>query len=341
MDFRIPEDRDSRPKVREVLCFLRARRRFLLTTHVRVDGDALGSEIALARLLRQLGKTVRIVNEEPVPRELAFLPGAAAAGAGPSDLDGRFDAAIVVDSGSYPAGTGLRPFLPADLPLVNIDHHASNNRFGALNWVDPAMGSVGEMVYRLVRGAGCRLDREMAFGLYVSMVTDTGRFSFSNTSPYCHLIAADLLRRGIDPGQVTQQLYGNKSRGDLKLQAACLRGLRLARGGRLAWFAMGRDLFRRCGAHPRDSQEFVEILKSMRGVRVALLFREVAEGGRTRVKVSIRTEPGYDASRLARTFGGGGHRRAAGCTCDGALAAVARRILARARRAPAEWWTPD
>lgn len=330
MVFRAPVDTVSLPRVREVLRFLRSRKRFLLTTHVRVDGDALGSEIALARLLRRLGKTALIVNEEPVPEDLRFLPGSEEAGAGADALRGRFDAMVVVDSGSYPAASGLRRHLPADLPVVNIDHHASNDQFGDLNWVDAGLGSVGEMIYRLARGADVALDRESALGLYVSMVTDTGRFSFSNTSPYCHLIAAELLRHGIDPGLVTQQLYGNRSLQELKLHAACIHGMRLAAGGRLAWCKMDRELFRRCGAQPRDSQEFVDILKSVRGVKMALLFREVEEKGR--IRVSIRSENGYDASVLAQAFGGGGHRRAAGCTCEGTLDGVARRVLSRARK---------
>ncbi|MBI5367243.1 MAG: DHH family phosphoesterase [Planctomycetes bacterium] len=330
MRFRVPPDPAARPNIRAILAFLRDRRRFLLTTHLRVDGDALGSEIALARMLAKLGKSADIVNEDPVPAEFRFLPGADAVAHGRRALHGPYDAMIVVDSGTYPADSGLRRILPPDLPILNIDHHTSNDRFGTLNWVAPSLGSVGEMIYRLCRGAGVALDPDMALGLYVSMVTDTGRFSFSNTSAYAHLIAAELLGHGIDPGRVTNELYGNKSLAELRLQAETIRGVRLASGGRLAWFGMTRALFRRCGVEPGDPQEYVNLLKSVRGVKMALLFREVEEPGK--VRVSIRSESGYDASVLAQAFGGGGHRRAAGCTCDGRLADVSRRVLARARR---------
>jgi phosphoesterase RecJ-like protein len=186
------------------------------------------------------------------------------------------------------------------------------------------------MLWELVRRSGIRAGRDLATNLYAAILTDTGRFSFSNTTPRVLRMAADLLALGVRPAEVARPLFRNRTQGDLRLLGACMRALRFSSDGRIGWLWLTRDRIRRAGAKPRDSQEYIEIVKSVRGVEVALLFRNTDEPGL--VKLSIRTETGVDASALAAAFGGGGHPRAGGATIPGSGRAVERRVLAEVRR---------
>jgi len=181
------------------------------------------------------------------------------------------------------------------------------------------------MVYRLVRGARVGVQRTTAICLYVAMVSDNGSFSYSNTVPYSHFIAADLLRHGVKPDWVADRLVNSRSPGELLLQAVAIRRMRQSRDGRIAWTTFPRSVCRRAGAYPEESQEYVSLLRSMRGVSLAILLRDAREPGK--VKVSLRSDAGSNCMHLARKFGGGGHARAAGCTLPGPLASAERRVI--------------
>ncbi len=326
--FAVPVDPETRRAAARTLAALRRSRRVVLTAHKGPDGDGLGSILALAALLRGMGKSVQAAADGGVPARLAFLPGAAAVIDRPGRRWGDFDTLVVVDSGSFDRVGWVGANLPPDATIINIDHHASNTRFGSLNWVEPHLGSVGEMVYRLVRAAGSPLSRELAIPLYVAMVSDNGSFQYSSTGPYSHLIAADLLRAGVRPDWVTERLHNSRSPGELKLLAEAVRRMRTAADGRIAWTSFPRSLFARIGATPDESQEYVSLLRSVRGTALSMLLRETSEPGR--VKVSLRGDGSVNCNHLARQFGGGGHARAAGCTIAGRLKDVERRVVAAA-----------
>jgi len=317
--------------IRQVLKELRKGRRFLITTHVRCDGDAIGSELALMHLLARLGKEGHPVNDGGIPPEYFFLPGANRIGKGPEDIRGKYDALIVVDSGSIERLERIKTALPPGLKIINIDHHKSNERFGDVNWVEPHSSSVGEMLFRLVGEADVPMERNIALPLYVSIITDTGRFSHSNTKRSTHQVVAELLQHGIDPGAVTRNLFGNRTLPELRLAADFCTRIQVSRDGRVGWAAITIDMCRHWNVQPMLAQEYVDMIKSLRGVDVAVLFLEM-ESPEGRVKVSFRGESCVDVSSLAKVFSGGGHSRAAGCVVQGTIDQVEKRVLAETRR---------
>lgn len=315
--------------IRQILKTIATRKQFLITSHVRADGDALGAALAVNRMLTKLGKRSHVVCDRGVSSEYAFLPGAGAIGDGPGDLRPPYDTVITVDCGDARrlerVGRALDP-----RPLtINIDHHASNTRFGDINWIDPAYSSTGEMALDLVRASGVPVDRAIALPVYVAIVTDTGKFSFSNTTERTHGNAAEMILRGVKPAEVNNALYRGKDLRQLRMLSDCIRSLKVSRDGVIAWVTLSRAMFRRNGFEPKETQEFIEMAKSVRGVRVALLFRELAD--EPGVKVSFRTEEGVDGVVIAGTFGGGGHPRASGCTVHEPLARAIDRVLRRVR----------
>jgi phosphoesterase RecJ-like protein len=313
-----------------VLRAIRAHRRFLVTTHARGDGDAIGSALAAAAILHALGRSAHVVHEGAIVEELRGLPGVRSIGIGARAVRTGYDALLILDATDLDRCEGLRDALPRGIFTINIDHHKTNARFGDVNWVDPRAAATGELLWMLSRRAGIRPDRALATNLYAALLTDTGRFSFSNTTPRVLLAGADLLACGVRPGEVARQIYRNRSREDLRLLGACMRSVRFSPDGRLGWLWLTRAGIRRHGARPRDSQEYIEIVKSVRGVDLAILFRETRE--RNTVKVSVRSEPGVDATALVAPLGGGGHPRAAGATVRGTRRPVERRVLSAARR---------
>ena len=215
-----------------------------------------------------------------------------------------------------------------------MDHHASNLRFGDLNWVDPSYSACGEMVWDLVKAARVTPDRAIATCVYTTIVTDTGRFSFSNTTRRTHLNAAELLACGVRPAEIHNALYRQRTRGQLKFAAACFDRIQMTRDGRVGWIVISKRLIRQVGYEPSDTQEYIDTIKSLRGVRVAVLLRETDEPGK--IKVSWRTDPGINGITLATLWGGGGHPRASGATYRGTLAKAEREVIAATRRAVAE-----
>lgn len=313
----------SRAPIREILRFIRTHDRFLCSGHVRSDGDALGSQLALHHFLRAMGKRSHVVCDEGVMPDLAFLPGAARVGGSPRDLRGPYSAVLTFDSGALSRLERITAAVTDGTTVINIDHHASNERFGTIDWVDPSYAATGEMVYDLIRLSGVPLDRAMAECIYVALTTDTGRFSFSNTSVRSHLIAADLLTHGVRPAVVHHHLYRNRPPQELRLFCETLRGMK--RRGPVAWVTLTRALERRCKSPPADTQAYIDAVKSVRGVRVAVLLREMPTRGE--IKVSWRTEPPIDGVKLAKRFGGGGHPRASGATYRGTLKAATADVI--------------
>lgn len=326
----IPVSAQNRRVIRRILEFVRRHKRFLVSGHVRSDGDALGSQLAVGRWLRKMGKTAHVVCDQGVADNLRFLPGADEVGSGPEDLRPPYDALFTLDSGAYDRLERVGEALPKGLPVVNIDHHISNERFGAINWIDPEYAATGELVYDLIRASRVEMDAAMATNLYVAILTDTGRFGFSNTDSRVHLVAADLLAHGVRPSEVTKQVYREKHPGELKLMAEVIRRMRFTPDGRVGWVAVTRRMVRECGYELLDTQPLIELIQAVRGVRLAVLLRELAERGK--VKVSLRSDRGVDSQELAKRWGGGGHKRAAGATFEGTVRQAQREVLGAARR---------
>jgi len=305
----------------------------VVSTHIRPDGDAIGSSLGLARILSTAGKTACVADIEPIHRKYSFLPKPGEFSASGTIDASQVDAIVVLDAGALDRA---QPFV-ADwmdrVPVINIDHHQSNTLFGTMNLVDTEASSVGEMVYRIATEAGFEIPQPAAEALWVAIVTDTGRFAYSNTSPEVMTVAADLLRRGIDTTLVDHLVFNSLQPSRLRLQQRAIASLQLHESGRVATVSLSRKDFQELGCNSGDAEEIINIPRSLEGVEVALFFHELFD--EPAVKVGFRTIEPYDAAALCRSLGGGGHQRAAGCSFDGTMENAQKSILTRIHN---EWF---
>lgn len=316
----------SKAMVKKVLAFIRKHDNFLVSGHVRSDGDALGSQLAFHHLLKKLGKKSQVVCDQGALPDYRFLPGSDKVGSGPEDLRKGYSAVFTFDSGSWERLERISAALPRqDLTVVNVDHHASNERFGDINWVDPSFSACGEMVWELVKAAGVKPDQNIATCVYTTIVTDTGRFSFSNTTTETHLNAAELIACGVKPGFIHNALYRQRTKEQLAYLAEVLGRIRYSADGQVGWIVISKELEQKTGTPPSDTQEYIDHVKSIKGVRVAVLLKETDEPGK--VKVSWRTDAGIDGIALASKYKGGGHPRASGATFRGTIEEAERVII--------------
>ena len=301
---------------------LREKDRFLIACHENPEGDAIGSELALALALRKMGKTATVLNADPVPANLLFLPGA---GTVVFEEDGsRYDVAVVVDCGS-PERTGrVAPELRKCPLLVNIDHHRTNGDHGDLSLVDPDAAATGLLVHRILSAMGYEIDLDVATNIYVAVLTDTGSFHYGSSSPEAFEVAGEMVRRGVDPWAVAEQVYETQSALRLRLLGRVLDSLEIFADGRVACITTMREDLREFSAGKDALEGFINYPRSIVGVEVAVSLRE-EEGNLFRA--SFRSKGRVDVSEVAARFGGGGHRNAAGCTVPGPLAEAKGRVL--------------
>ncbi len=308
----------------EIGRILRAHNRFAILSHVRPDGDALGSQLALALSLQQLGKDVTVWNEDGLLEKYSFLPGGERLVRPPRDpLD--FDIAIALDTATQnrlgTAGEAVR----SAKKWINIDHHPSNPAYGDLVYVDPAAPATGQILFELIQHAKLPLDDAIAENLFVAISTDTGSFQYPNTTARTFEIGAELLRCGVDVGRVSQLLYENYPRRRVELLRKLLGTMRFEGGGKVASFSLSSKVAAEIGAKPEDNEGLIDHLRAIHGVIVAVFFEELAEG---KVRVSMRSKTdAADVCAICQKFGGGGHKLAAGARVPGTLAEVEQRIL--------------
>jgi phosphoesterase RecJ-like protein len=307
--------------------------RVCVTTHVNPDGDGLGSEAGLAHLLRAAGHDVAITNPSPTPSRFRFLlddlPGVDRTAEAVKELR-RADVIIVLDiSDLGRLGMLAETVRDRGVPVACIDHHVSPGSLPAgPRYVDPTAAATGELVFELALANQWPITQAAARGLYVALLTDTGGFRFSNTHPRTLRIAAELLEAGVDPEQIYLDVYARAPEGRPRLFAEALQTLVVEPAVGLAWVTVPPGAIERLGVSSDDLDGVVEFPRSIDGVRMALLFREVSQG---RVKVSLRSVGSVDVASFARRFGGGGHTKAAGLALPGSLAEVQESVLAAAR----------
>ena len=312
---------------RRIVELIRSNDRYLVTSHFNPDGDSIASQLAIRKIFQLLGKECTIVNLHPVPRIYRFLPGSESILVRQRHSQKPYSALFVLDSGHPSRASGfLRKKSP--LKVVNIDHHVSNHGYGNLNWIVTKASSTCEIIYDLAVKLGVLLDGELALLLYTGILTDTGSFRYSSTSPKSMSIAARLLRHGINPHDVAEQIYENSEYSSLKLLGKSLARLGKSPDGRVTWVTYGyKEL---CGlSNMAETEEFVNYARSLDSARIAIGLKEVAPGD---IRISFRSKGEVNVSDLASRHGGGGHRNAAGCTIKGPLAAVTRRLVAEAQR---------
>ncbi|MFH1858112.1 MAG: bifunctional oligoribonuclease/PAP phosphatase NrnA [Candidatus Omnitrophota bacterium] len=310
----------------KIIRSIRRHRRFLIASHVNPEGDSLGSALALRRLLLALGKRAEVVLDGSIPEAYRFLPDAACIRKTPSV---SYDVAFVIDCPVLDRIGRIQRFLDKQKPLCVIDHHVSSDRFGTVNWIDPKCAAVGEMVHALYKALKVKIALPEAINLYVSLVTDTGSFRYSNTTAKVHALASQLIRKGIRPVEVSSQLFESCTVTSRRLLGLALQTLCVGNGGKLAWLWVTRKMVSRCSSSPEETEGFVDVARSIRGVRAAVFFKEEKEGV---IKVSFRAKGSFDVNRIARRFGGGGHRAASGCLLPGTLEKVRTAVLKEVRR---------
>jgi len=313
-----------RSKFDEIGRVLREHDRFAILSHVRPDGDALGCQIALALSLQQLGKEVRVWNEDGMLEKYSFLPRAELLNkppAAPEDVD----VAIALDTAiQNRLGTAFAAVRSAKM-WINIDHHLSNPGYGDLVYVDPTAPATGQIIFDLIKNQGFPFNREIAENLFAAISTDTGSFQYPKTSARTFEIAAQLVCTGIDVGRLNQQLYENYPRRRLELLRELLGTMRFASGDRVASFSLSLKTAAALQVLPEDNEGLIDHLREIRGVIVAVFFEELSDG---KVRVSMRSKTdAIDVCVICQKFGGGGHTLAAGARVRGTLAEVEQRVL--------------
>ncbi len=310
--------------VAAILEVLRQGERFLVCSHTKPDGDAVGSMLSMGMLLEQMGKRADLIASDRVPAIYRTLPGA--------DqirhvlrVHGLYDAVILLECDSLERSRvrGLEPYFH-----VNIDHHSTGRNFAHLNWIDRDATSVGQMVHRLVKAAGATVTPEMARCLYTTILTDTGGFIFGALRESTFTLAAELTAAGADPIEIARELYFSTPEAKLRLLGAALSTLQ--REGPLAWLWVTNEDMVRSAAAEEDCEGIVNYAVGISGVEAAAFLRELPEG---RIRLSLRSKGHIDVAGIAVGLGGGGHENAAGVTLDGPMERAIEQILSVLRTA--------
>ena len=294
--------------------------RFLLTSHARPDGDSLGSQLALAAALRQLGKQVRIINSDPAPALYAFLPDLSTIEIAAS-VEDPFDAVVLLECSTLhrPGVAGLE-----GRRLINIDHHAGNLMYGDINWHDVSACACAEMVFELLEALGTHLTPEIATHLYVAILTDTGSFRHANITARTFEICRRVAETGVDPATVAAAIYTNSSLGRLRLTGMLLDRMELAHDDQIAVLAVNDAMLAEADCDPDDLEGIVNLPLAAGHVRAVVFFKETGEG----LRISLRSKDAVDVRRVAVSFGGGGHRNAAGFTVENPTPETHGQVLA-------------
>ena len=285
----------------------------MIFPHVIPDGDTIGCASALQRALRKAGKKVKIVDEKDIPDYLKFLI--------EDDEDtvdqlDQPDLCIAVDCSDMGRLGERKDTFLSGKNTVNIDHHPTNTRFASLNYVDDKASATGEIIFELLKKLNLQFDQFIAEAIYSAISTDTGSFKYTNTSSKSHLVAAELLDMGVDLNEISVELYQNTRLEKIRLEAEVLETLEIICDGKVASAYATKDMLKKTGATMDETEGFIEILRNIMGVEVAIFFKEVQNN---EIKIGFRAKKYADVSKIAMQFGGGGHVKAAGCSIAGSL----------------------
>ena len=309
---------------------LRNHQSFVLISHVRPDGDAIGSQLALGYALMAAGKSVRLINEDGLPDNLAFMAGSEKIELPPAEpLD--VEVAIALDTATKPrlGDHALHAASKAQIWL-NIDHHISNPKYGDLNLIDSKSPATGQILYQLIVALGLPMPEESRDAIYVAVSTDTGSFQYPSTTAATYELGADLIRRGLDVGIINSQIYDNYPFRRLELMRALLNTLELSENGLVANWTMRDQLRIDLDLLPEDSEGLIDLIRAIRGVQLAVFFEELPDG---KIRISMRSKDRrLNVCEIATEFGGGGHALAAGIRMAGSLEDAKSRVLGAIHR---------
>ena len=289
---------------------IRRRRRFVLSSHVRPDGDAIGSMLAMAFALREMGKEARVVNRDAPPPPMMVFPGVRDIEV-TGHIDDPGDAVIVMECGDLKR-TGVEGFERGF--VINIDHHVGNSMYGALNWFDATAAACGEMVFDLIRELRVPLTREIATHVYIAIITDTGSFHYSSISPRTFDICRQCVEAGVEPPAVARAIFDSNNLGRLKLFGAVLSRMDLDASGRVATVYVDRKLTEETGGTYEDTEGLINLPLTVKEIQGVVFFKENGPGD---WRVSMRSKGEVDVNAIAKEFGGGGHKNDSGCSTAG------------------------
>jgi phosphoesterase RecJ-like protein len=295
---------------------------FLVTSHTHPDGDSIGSQLAFASVLKDLGKRVLIADHDPLPKRYQFLSGSA--GVMNSIPNGyTCDVVFVLDSASLARIGSILDQIPVkDVIIANIDHHVSNDRFGQVVYVKPDRSSTSEIVLELIKNMGVEITAQIAEQLYAGILTDTGSFQHPNTTFDSFLASASLVKNGADPCRIAAALFSENPVSRMRLLGLALSNIEMTDD--ICCLTLTKEMVLLSGASMDESEDFVDFPLSLSGVKIGLLFREQDDG---RVRVSFRSKDQIDVDEIARIFGGGGHEAASGCIIDGEIEKIRKQVV--------------
>ena len=310
----------NRPEIERIAAALRARQRFVLSSHARPDGDSIGSQLAMLYALRELGKEAIAINADPAAAPLMAFPGVADIRIA-SEVEGDFDAAIIMECGDLKRTgmSGLDRFF-----VINIDHHPGNSGYGQLTWFDPQAAACAEMVYDIIRALGVPLTTEIATHVYLAILTDTGSFHYSSISPRTFDICRECLEAGVDPVLVARNVYDSNNMGRLKLFGAVLGAMQIDQTGRIAIVYVDHEMARAAGGTYEDTEGLVNLPLTVKEIEAVVFFKQ--EKG-DEYRVSLRSKGEVDIGVVAKEYGGGGHKNAAGCTISGPIEELQKTLI--------------
>ena len=312
------------PEITQILAEIEKSSSFLITSHESPDPDAVGSSLALANYLTARGKEVTVYLCDPVPENCAFLPMSDQVFGELPERD--FDVCFVLDVGEFKrAGRAITSSQRIGR-FINIDHHLGCERFGLHNLIDPKACATAALIHRIIKAAGDQADYPTALCIYTAILSDTGSFHYSNSDPEAFAIAGEMISKGVNAWDVNENLYESEPRQRIALLALALADLTVSPGGEYASVTVTLDMYRQTGSTAEDTDRFINYPRSIRGVQVALFFREMSEG---LFKVGFRSKGKVNVSAVSAHFGGGGHHNAAGCTIRGSLAEVKTLVFNR------------
>lgn len=314
------------PELQRIVDAIHQRQRFVVSSHARPDGDSIGSQLAFAYALRSIGKDVTVVNRDAAPPPLMAFPGVPEIRIADA-ISGEYDAAVIMECGDLarPGVAGLDRYF-----LINIDHHPGNTGYGHINWFDPAAAACGEMVFDLVQALEVALSVEIATHVYLAILTDTGSFHYSSISPRTFDICKRTLEAGVDPVSVARSVYDSNNMGRLKLFGSVLSAMQIDPSGRIAIVYLDHEMARAAGGTYEDTEGLINLPLTVKEIQAVVFFKQ-NEGDEYRV--SMRSKGEIDIGAVAKDFGGGGHKNAAGCTVSGPIDTLQKLFLDKIEQA--------
>ena len=316
----------TNPELNKIVEIIRANQRFVIASHARPDGDSIGSELAAAYALRELGKQVTVVNADPASGPLMQFPGVPDIQI-TDELTEPFDVSIIMECSDL-ARTGVRG-LDRGI-VINIDHHPGNTGYGHVNWFDASAAACGEMVFDLVRALGVPLTHEIATHIYLAILTDTGSFHYSHITPRTFAISGQALEAGVDPVLVARNVYDSNNMGRLKLFGAVLGAMQIDSSGRIAIVYVDHEMARAAGGTYEDTEGLINLPLTVKEIEAVIFFKQI-EGEEYRV--SMRSKGDIDIGSIAKAFGGGGHKNAAGFSITGPIDALQQTFIEKIEQA--------